>query len=133
MIINHNKNIAINKKCEKHINPFYIFSINRFNWHSLWYVYNFITCHYWIINKIFHASIIFHIFKLVSAFFIKILILHQMIALQKLWKMFFISSKKLFSFARYSHFYVFPFLSTLSRLKRTNGTGKIYDVMDCLA
>ena len=29
---------------------------------------------------------------------------YQMIALQKLWKMFFISSKKLFSFSRYSNF-----------------------------
>ena len=36
--------------------------------------------------------------------FIKFLFLHQMIALQKLWKMFFISSKKLFSFSRYSSF-----------------------------
>ena len=40
--------------------------------------------------------------KLVSAVFIKFLFFHQMIALQKLWKMFFISSKKLFSFLRYS-------------------------------
>ena len=42
--------------------------------------------------------------KLVSAIFYKIFIFHQMIALQKLWKMFFISSKKLFSFSRYSNF-----------------------------
>ena len=33
-----------------------------------------------------------------------ILFFHQMIGLQKLWKMFFISSKKLFSFSRYSDF-----------------------------
>ena len=32
---------------------------------------------------------------------------HQMIPLQKLWKMFFISSKKLFSFSRYSDFCIF--------------------------
>ena len=32
------------------------------------------------------------------------LFFHQMIALQKLWKMFFISSKKLFFFSRYSNF-----------------------------
>ena len=32
---------------------------------------------------------------------------HQMIRLQKLWKVFFISSKKLFSFSRYSNFYNF--------------------------
>ena len=46
--------------------------------------------------------------KLVSAIFyqifIKFLFLHQMIPLQKLWKMFFISSQKLFSFSRYSIF-----------------------------
>ena len=35
---------------------------------------------------------------------------YQMIALQKLWKVFFISSKKLFPFSRYSNFYnFFPF------------------------
>ena len=38
--------------------------------------------------------------KLVSAIFYQIFIFHQMIALQKLWKMFSISSKKLFSFFR---------------------------------
>ena len=36
--------------------------------------------------------------KLVSAIFYQIFIFNQMIALQKLWKMFFISSKKLYSF-----------------------------------
>ena len=36
-------------------------------------------------------------------FFIR-LFFHQMIAVQKLWKLFFISSKKLFSFSRYSIF-----------------------------
>ena len=42
--------------------------------------------------------------KLVSAIFYQIFIYHQMIALQKIWKMFFISSKKLFSLSRYSNF-----------------------------
>ena len=41
--------------------------------------------------------------KFVSAFFIKFLFFHQMIFFKKLWKMFFISSKKLFSFLRYSN------------------------------
>ena len=43
---------------------------------------------------------------------------HQMIALQKLWKMFFISSKELFSFSRYSIFCVsiFPFFFSLSAI-----------------
>ena len=51
--------------------------------------------------------------KLVSAIFIKFLFFHQMIALQKLWKMLFISSKKPFSFLRYSNFCIsiFPFFS----------------------
>ena len=40
--------------------------------------------------------------KIMSAIFIKSLFFHQMIALQKLWKMLFISTKKLFSFSRYS-------------------------------
>ena len=39
-----------------------------------------------------------------SAIFIIFLYFHQMIALQKLWKMLFVSSKKLFSFSRYSIF-----------------------------
>ena len=47
--------------------------------------------------------------KLVSAIFYEIFIFHQMIALSKLWKMFFISSKKLFSFSRYSDFCIFIF------------------------
>ena len=37
-------------------------------------------------------------------FFIKFLFFYQMITLQKLWEMFFISSKKLLSFSRYSVF-----------------------------
>ena len=42
--------------------------------------------------------------KLVSAIFIKFLFFHQMISLQKSWKILFISFKKLFSFSRYSNF-----------------------------
>ena len=49
--------------------------------------------------------------KLVSAIFHQIFIFHQMIALQKLWKMFFISSKKLFLFLRYLNFCIFIFPS----------------------
>ena len=46
-----------------------------------------------------------------------------MIALQKLWKMFFISSKKLFSFSRYSNFCnFFPYFPHC-RFKRTNRSG----------
>ena len=46
----------------------------------------------------------------VRYFFIKFLFFHQKIALQNLWKMFFISSKKLFLFPRFSSFCSF-FLS----------------------
>ena len=45
--------------------------------------------------------------KLCPLFFIKFLFFHQMVGLQKLWKMCFISSKKLFSFLRYSNFCIF--------------------------
>ena len=55
--------------------------------------------------------------KLVSAIFSEIFIFHQTVALQKLWKMFFISSTKLFSFSRYSNLCIFspcqPFLESL--------------------
>ena len=55
--------------------------------------------------------------KLVSAIFLEIFIFRQMVALQKLWKMFFILSKKLFLFSRYSNFCIFsscqPFLESL--------------------
>ena len=47
--------------------------------------------------------------KLVSAIFYQIFISDQMIVLQKL-KMFFIPSKKLFSFSRYSNFCISVFL-----------------------
>ena len=51
----------------------------------------------------FHPSL-----KLVSAIFLFFqFFFHQMIVLKKLWKMFFISSKKLFSFSRYSNFCIF--------------------------
>ena len=49
--------------------------------------------------------------KLVSAIFYKIFISHEMIALQKLWKMLFISSKKFFLFSRYWIFCISTFPS----------------------
>ena len=52
--------------------------------------------------------------KLVSAIFYQIFI-NQMIALQKLRKMFFILSKKLFSFSRYSNLCIFVFPSFFPR------------------
>ena len=52
--------------------------------------------------------------KLASPIFIIFLFFNQIIALQKLWKMLFMSSKKLFSFSRYSNFCisVLPSFST---------------------
>ena len=47
------------------------------------------------------------VLKLVFSIFLKFLFFHQIIALQNLWKMFFSSSKKLFSFSRYSNFCLF--------------------------
>ena len=50
------------------------------------------------------------LFRLVSAIFYQIFIFHQMLALQKLWKMFFlILSKKLYLFSSYSNFCIFVF------------------------
>ena len=49
--------------------------------------------------------------KLVSTIFYQIFIFQQMIALQKLRNMFFISSLKLFLFSRYSNFSIFVFPS----------------------
>ena len=50
------------------------------------------------------CSFCFELLKLVSTIFIKFLFFHQMTVFQKLWKMLFISSKKLFLFSRYSIF-----------------------------
>ena len=48
---------------------------------------------------------ILHDIKACVRYFVSIfLFFHQMIALQELWKMFFISSKKLFPFSRYWNF-----------------------------
>ena len=79
-------------------------------------------------------------FKLVSAIFYQIFVSHQMIAPQKLWKMFFISSKKLFLFSRYSDIQIFSFPSSplfppVSHCFRgwSKMNLKIYDVINCLS
>ena len=59
-------------------------------------------------------------------YFINFLFFHQMKAFLKPWQMFFISPKKLFLFLRYSNFCDFSLPSTLSRFKRTNGSGIIW-------
>ena len=69
------------------------------------------------------------ILKLVSAIIYRIPIFHQMIALQKLWKMFFISSKKLFFVFLPSPF--FPPVNHSLR-GRSKKNLKISDVIHCL-
>ena len=74
--------------------------------------------------------------KLVSAIFYQIFIFHQMMALQKLWRMFFIWSKKLFSFLRYLNFWtlVFPSFFPISHYFRgwSKKSLKIYDAINYL-
>ena len=70
------------------------------------------------------ACVIFYIF-----------IFNQMIALQKLWKTFFILSKKLFSFLRHSNFSIsifpiIPFSQCFRDWSKINL--KVYDVINCL-
>ena len=69
--------------------------------------------------------------KLVSTIFYQIVIFHDMIALQKLWKTFFISSKKLFPFSRYSQFCIFVFPSTALAVA-SRKILKVCDVTNCL-
>ena len=73
--------------------------------------------------------------KLVSAIFIKFLLFHQMIALQKLWKMVFISSKKLFSISRYSLFVFLsaPFSTCRPLLRGWSKINlKVHNIINCL-
>ena len=74
--------------------------------------------------------------KLASTIFIKFLFFHQLIALQKLWKMLFISSKKLFLFLKYSNFCisVLPSFSAVTHCFRGRSkiNLKVYDVINCL-
>ena len=61
--------------------------------------------------------------------FYQIFIFHQTIALQELWKMFFISSKKLFSFLRYLKFFRRPLFFTLSAIALEVDSRKILKFM----
>ena len=74
--------------------------------------------------------------KLVSTIFYQISVFHQMTALQKLWKMFFILCKKLFLFLRYSNFCISVFLSFFPVSHCFGGwfkkNLKVYDAMNCL-
>ena len=72
--------------------------------------------------------------SLCRLFIFQIFIFNQMIALQKLWKMFFISSKMLFLFLRYSNFCisVFPLFLPVSHCFRgwSDINLKVYDVIN---
>ena len=68
---------------------------------------------YYYVNKRILLQLINNSLKLVYTIFYQIFIFHQIIALQKLWKKIFISSKKLFSFSRYSNYWIFIFPSFL--------------------
>ena len=59
-----------------------------------------------ILSKLFSKN-----FKVTQRWYFQIFIFYRMIALQKLWQMFFISSKKLFLFSRYSTFRISIFTS----------------------
>ena len=69
--------------------------------------------------------------KFVSAILYQIFISHQMITLQKLWKMFFISSKKLFPFSRYSRYSPLFLLDSHCFRSWSKINLKIYDVINC--
>ena len=81
-------------------------------------------------------SIIILFWSFCPLYFNKFFIFHQMITFQKLWKMFFISSKKLFSFTRYSNFCIpsSPLLLLVSHCFRAWSKIhlKVYDVINCL-
>ena len=86
----------------------------------------------WLSIVFFQLSIIF--LKLASAIFYQIFIFHQMIALQKLWKIFFILSKNLFSFLRNFCILVFSSFFPVTHCFRgcSKKNLKIYDVINCL-
>ena len=74
--------------------------------------------------------------KLVSAIFYQTFIFHHMIALRKLIRRIFISSRKLFSFLRYSNFgiFVFPYFLPVSHCfsSWSKKNLKIFDFINCL-
>ena len=82
------------------------------------------------------VKVFFVLFKACVRYFLSNFYSHQIITFQKLWKMFFISSKKLFSFSRYSDFciFIFPSFPSLSHCFRclSKINLKVYDVINCL-
>ena len=88
-------------------------SVSIFLWltSSLNFSQNWINCssfdHLIFVNNAKNFSLFWESLKFVSAIFIKFLFFHQMIALQNLRKMFYISFRKFFSFSRYIQIFVF--------------------------
>ena len=68
--------------------------IHRWCYKNIWYILQFTAKSAASQLKLFNTDCL----KLVSAIFYQVFIFHQMIALQKLWKMFFISCKNVFYF-----------------------------------
>ena len=74
------------------------------------------------------------ILKLVSAIFYQFFIFSSSDRPSKTMKtVFYLILKALFIHEIFKFLYFFPFLSTLSRFKRSNGSGIIYDVINWLA
>ena len=72
-----------------------------------------------------------------SAIFYQMVIFHQMIVFQKLRGMFFISSKKLFLYLRYSNFCIFIFMALFYPVSHCfrgwfKKNVKVYDIINCL-
>ena len=81
---------------------------------------------------------ILHPLKLVFAIVYRISIYHQMIALQKKWKIFFISSKNLFFRCRDIQVFVFSssplfFLSAMALVADLRKILKVYDAINCIS
>ena len=87
-----------------------------------------LTCFFAVNSNIYVSSL--------CQVFYRIFISHQMITLQKLWKRLFVSSKKLISFSRYSHFCIpsaplfFPVSHCFRGWSKINLTA--CDVINCL-
>ena len=78
-------------------------------------------------------SISKRLLKIVSTIFCQVLIFSPNDSPSKIIKTAFLIAKALFVLEILKFLWFFPFLSTLFRFKRTNGSGIIYDVMNWLA
>ena len=90
-----------------------------------------VICYRWVLSES-HKSY----FKACVLYFLSNFYFHQMVTLQKPWKMFFVSLKKFFSFSRYSSFCnsVFPLFLPVNHCFRSwfKINLKVYDIINCL-